>query len=427
MTRISQHEATQKEPTIADLKAEVNTVKIELSQLKTRIQILELHNNTSEVHTEEDIVEFNHLLKSYHPNDYLDQMTYGESSSNRHSVNIINRVITQKWFVLITIVINDEFEFQSLALIDSGADLNCLNEGLVPTKYFDKTTQILNTADSSRLFIKYKLSNAKICTEGHCFPTPFIMVKGLSQAVILGVHFLTLLYPVTVSHTGLETNTHGTPIKFEFIDKPKIKEINTVKQNMKNKENFLGSLQLEIKHKLTREKLQSLEIIQKIQNLKSFIEKEICSELPNAFWHRRQHIVGLPYEPSFSETKIPTKARPIQMNTELLQTCQIEINNLLQKKLIRPSSSPWSCFAFYVNKNTEQERGVPRLVINYKPLNKVLKWIRYPIPNKKDLLDRLLHAVIFSKFDLKSGFWQIQIEEKDKYKTAFNVPFGQYE
>ena len=33
----------------------------------------------------------------------------------------------------------------------------------------------------------------------------------------------------------------------------------------------------------------------------------------------------------------------------------------------------------------------------------------------------------FSKFDMKSGFWQIQIDEKDKYQTAFTVPFGYYE
>ena len=70
---------------------------------------------------------------------------------------------------------------------------------------------------------------------------------------------------------------------------------------------------------------------------------------------------------------------------------------------------------------------IPRLVINYKPLNDALQWIRYPIPNKKDLLDRLQNAIIFSKFDLKSGFWQIQITEKDRYKTAFTVPFGHYE
>ena len=82
---------------------------------------------------------------------------------------------------------------------------------------------------------------------------------------------------------------------------------------------------------------------------------------------------------------------------------------------------------FYVNKHNEIERGTPRLVINYKPLNKTLKWIRYPIPNKKDLLNRINQAKIFSKFDLKSGFWQIQIDPKDRYKTTFTVPFGQYE
>jgi hypothetical protein len=80
-----------------------------------------------------------------------------------------------------------------------------------------------------------------------------------------------------------------------------------------------------------------------------------------------------------------------------------------------------------VNKNSESKRGTPRLVINYKPLNSTLKWIRYPIPNKKDLLQILHSAFIFSKFDMKSGFWQIQIDPKDRYKTAFTVPFGQYE
>ena len=76
----------------------------------------------------------------------------------------------------------------------------------------------------------------------------------------------------------------------------------------------------------------------------------------------------------------------------------------LRKKIIRHSKSPWSCPAFYVQKNAELERGVPRNVINYKPLNKVLEWIRYPIPNKQDLINRLSDSVIFSKFDLKSGF-----------------------
>ena len=115
------------------------------------------------------------------------------------------------------------------------------------------------------------------------------------------------------------------------------------------------------------------------------------------------------------------------MNQELMDVCKVEIEDLLKKGVIRKSRSPRSCPAFYVQKNAEIERGVPRLVINYKPLNKVLEWVRYPIPNKKDLVNRLDKAVVFSKFDMKSGFWQIQIREPDRYKTVFTTPFGHYE
>ena len=74
-----------------------------------------------------------------------------------------------------------------------------------------------------------------------------------------------------------------------------------------------------------------------------------------------------------------------KVNNELLEHGKKEIEDLLTKGLIRKSKSPWSCAAFYVNKQVELERGVPRLVINYKPLNTALQWIRYPIPNKKRL------------------------------------------
>ena len=54
-------------------------------------------------------------------------------------------------------------------------------------------------------------------------------------------------------------------------------------------------------------------------------------------------MVSLPYEKDFNEKQIPTKARPIQMSPELLEYCKKEINDLLSKKLKRPSHSPWSC------------------------------------------------------------------------------------
>ena len=59
-------------------------------------------------------------------------------------------------------------------------------------------------------------------------------------------------------------------------------------------------------------------------------------------------MVSLPYEKHFTEQQIPTKARSIQMNPELLEYCKKEINDLLSKKLIRPIHFPWSCATFFL-------------------------------------------------------------------------------
>lgn len=115
------------------------------------------------------------------------------------------------------------------------------------------------------------------------------------------------------------------------------------------------------------------------------------------------------------------------MNLEDTKLCEQEIQELLGKKLIERTNSQWACQAFYVNNHGEQKRGKKRLVINYKPLNKVLIDQKYPIPLKDELVRKIKGKSIFSKFDLKSGFWQFKIKPKDRYKTAFIVPQGMYQ
>jgi hypothetical protein len=56
----------------------------------------------------------------------------------------------------------------------------------------------------------------------------------------------------------------------------------------------------------------------KISAFNDKIVDTVYFDLPNAFWHRKKHIVSLPYVKGFFEKRIPTKARPIQMNVELL-------------------------------------------------------------------------------------------------------------
>lgn len=99
-----------------------------------------------------------------------------------------------------------------------------------------------------------------------------------------------------------------------------------------------------------------------------------------------------------------------------------EIQALMELKLIGPSKSHWASPAVYVNKHLEQIRGKKILVIDYRKLNDCVQDIRYLIPRKTHLLKRMAGAKVFSKFDIKSGFWQIGIKEQDRHKKNFVVP-----
>jgi hypothetical protein len=216
-----------------------------------------------------------------------------------------------------------------------------------------------------------------------------------------------MIFPFTADFDGISTVKMGIPIVFPFAFRFEVDVCHRSLNMISAKTKHLNFLKQEVKYKRISEQISDKLLQSKISAFQNEIVDTICSDLPNAFWHRKKHIVSTPYVKDFSERKIPTKARPIQMNAELLEFCQKEISDLLAKGTIRKSKSPWSCAAFYVRKNAEIERGVPRLVINYKPLNDVLEWIRYPIPNRKDLVSRLSDALVFSKFVMKSGFWQI--------------------
>ena len=74
-----------------------------------------------------------------------------------------------------------------------------------------------------------------------------------------------------------------------------------------------------------------------------------------------------------------------------------------------------------------RKRGTFRLVINYKSLNKVLKWIKYLLSKKIDLIRRIHNVTIFFKFDMKYDYYQISVREEDKYKIVSMVSFGHYE
>ncbi|KAH9769445.1 hypothetical protein KPL71_012005 [Citrus sinensis] len=158
---------------------------------------------------------------------------------------------------------------------------------------------------------------------------------------------------------------------------------------------------------------------------------ELCPENhsqfthPSPLWKNEQFFIHLPFK--LNEDVNPTKATHPGMPPTNLSLAKQECTQLLRQDLIEPTTSDWACQAFYVEKRSELVHGKKRLVIDYQPLNAFLKDDKFPLPKIQSLFIHLQGAKVFSKFDLKAGFWQLGISPEDRPKTAFCIPDAHYQ
>ena len=96
---------------------------------------------------------------------------------------------------------------------------------------------------------------------------------------------------------------------------------------------------------------------------------------------------------------------------------------MLQNGIVGPSASPWASRIILVRKKD----GSTRFAVDYRSLNDVTKKDSYPIPELRDILDKLHGSNYFSTLDGASAYWSVPIAEKDREKTAFLSPRGQFE
>ncbi|XP_019198268.1 PREDICTED: uncharacterized protein LOC109192129 [Ipomoea nil] len=106
-----------------------------------------------------------------------------------------------------------------------------------------------------------------------------------------------------------------------------------------------------------------------------------------------------------------------------MQELNAQLQDLLDKGYIRPSTSPWGAPVLLVKKKD----GSKRLCIDYRELNQVTVENKYPLPRIDDLFDQLKGAGVFSKIDLRSRYHQVKVADQDILKTAFRTRYGHYE
>jgi hypothetical protein len=119
----------------------------------------------------------------------------------------------------------------------------------------------------------------------------------------------------------------------------------------------------------------------------------------------------------------PISRRPYKITPKELAELKVQLNELMDKGFICSSSAPWGCPALFVKKKDQSLR----LCVNYRPLNAVTIKNKYPLPRIDILFDQLAGAKVFSKVNLRSGYYQIKIHPEDVPKTAFSTRYKLYE
>ncbi|GFY15694.1 retrovirus-related Pol polyprotein from transposon opus [Trichonephila clavipes] len=125
----------------------------------------------------------------------------------------------------------------------------------------------------------------------------------------------------------------------------------------------------------------------------------------------------------FTGDHAPINQRAYRVSPTERRIIHEEVQKMLDEGIVQPSESPWSSPVVLVRKKD----GSWRFCVDYRKLNSVTKKDVYPLPRIDDTLDCLKGAKFFSSMDLRSGYWQIEIDEADREKTAFITPEGLYE
>ena len=116
----------------------------------------------------------------------------------------------------------------------------------------------------------------------------------------------------------------------------------------------------------------------------------------------------------------PIRQAPRRIPVGQREEAHKAIGDMLERGVISPSNSPWSSPIVLVRKKD----GTIRFCVDYRKLNAVTRKDAYPLPRVDETLDTLAGSQWFSTLDLTSGYWQVEISEADKDKTAFCTPDG---
>ncbi|KAA3483692.1 DNA/RNA polymerases superfamily protein [Gossypium australe] len=305
-----------------------------------------------------------------------------------------------------------------IALIDPGSTHSYVCE----TLEFEKTLLVESTEFVIRVsnplgrcvLVNKVCRDCPLMIRDYCFPADLMLLPFDEFDIILGMDWLTSHEAVVDCKRKLIDLKcrNGETIRIKSCD---VNGLPTVISSMlarkyvrKGCEAYLAYV---LNNKMSEKQIESVSVV--------------C-EYPDVF---PEELPGLPpvREIEFGIELVPGTApisiAPYRMAPTELKELKAQLQELTDKGFARPSFSPWGAPVLFVKKKD----GTMRMCVDYRQLNKVTIKNKYPLPRIDDLFDQLKGASVFSKIDLRSGYYQLRVRDSDVPKTAFRTRYGHYE
>ena len=150
---------------------------------------------------------------------------------------------------------------------------------------------------------------------------------------------------------------------------------------------------------------------------------DLIRQFPRDFAEEVGQLEG-EYRIKLDATISPVQHAPRRVPVALRDQLKAEPDKMTEQGIIAPvtAPTPWVSSLVVVPK----KNGMLRLCLDPKDLNKPVQREHYPLSTIEDVATRLHGAKVFTKLDVRSGFWHITLDNASSYLTTFNTPFGRF-
>ncbi|AXS67831.1 ORF3 [Dioscorea nummularia-associated virus] len=353
----------------------------------------------------------------------------GESSETIHMASIedeegVNALaaVQNNLLNFIAILEIGDKTFSLKAILDTGASGCCVQYSALPNYCYETLPQPVNLHGLNNIEkAKMRIRSGNIILNKDKYPLPLTYVTPVISGelqLVIGMNFIH-------SFKG-GVKIEGTSVTF-YRKSDILQTSPIINKNLVigedgedvNQESMymIDDILLYNVGRLTDYENQIIPILHKLEEI------QIIGNDPLKYWEKNQIRCKL----DIINPDLTIQDKPIIPSPEMAKEYEKHITELLALKVIRPSQSRHRTAAFIVNKHSEQVRGKSRMVYNYKRLNDNTYKDQYTLPSIDYLLLKIKDKIVYSKFDLKSGFHQIMMDPQSIEWTAFVCPQGHFE